>query len=182
MNVSFKGEFTCMDLVSGLRINTFDKITDATNSICNSITLYNQYSDTHILISDNDSYVRDIAVDTMQCVAEYGFDYPVNYAVTNPTDTNAICIVGDAADCSIIDARTKQTTHKLVGHTDHIYDHTTQYKTAQTIDLFGEISGVSITPDNNSIFIAVTDRIYGCLLEYTRNSIQLMDLYDTRTL
>lgn len=48
----------------------------------------------------------------------------------------------------------------------HVFDVRRNYKRCQEIDLFGEISGVSFSPDTESLFIGVADRTYGSLLEY----------------
>lgn len=247
-----KGEFICMNLITGTRVNSFDKITSQESSICNSITLYNNNTlDTHILISDNDTYLRDIAVNTMQCSGEYKFDIPINYSCSNPDNNNMICVVGDTESCYVIDRRIESShciINELIGHTDHsfssswninginictasqdctgriwdirntkqstniisanmspirscmyshdgtqlvlceaadyihIYQHNQQYTVKQTIDLFGEISGISYSPDDESIFIGVTDRIYGCLLQYNKCKYRLNDLFDTSTI
>ncbi|KAL8142469.1 hypothetical protein V2J09_015501 [Rumex salicifolius] len=50
----------------------------------------------------------------------------------------------------------------------HVYDVKNGYETEQEIDFFGEISGVSFSPDTESLFIGVWDRTYGSLLEYGR--------------
>uniref|UniRef100_A0A1J3E7N4 Putative WD repeat-containing protein C2A9.03 n=1 Tax=Noccaea caerulescens TaxID=107243 RepID=A0A1J3E7N4_NOCCA len=50
----------------------------------------------------------------------------------------------------------------------HIYDTKTGYKKEQEIDFFGEISGISFSPDTESLFVGVWDRTYGSLLEYGR--------------
>eukprot|EP01018_Ginkgo_biloba_P032363 Gb_29305 [translate_table: standard] len=50
----------------------------------------------------------------------------------------------------------------------HVFDVRRNYKQCQEIDLFGEISGVSFSPDTESLFIGVADRTYGSLLEYNR--------------
>lgn len=50
----------------------------------------------------------------------------------------------------------------------HVYDTKTGYKKEQEIDFFGEISGMSFSPDTESLFIGVWDRTYGSLLEYGR--------------
>ncbi|KAF8026389.1 hypothetical protein BT93_F3005 [Corymbia citriodora subsp. variegata] len=50
----------------------------------------------------------------------------------------------------------------------HVYDTKTGYKKEQEIDIFGEISGTSFSPDTESLFIGVWDRTYGSLLEYGR--------------
>ncbi|XP_076901806.1 putative WD repeat-containing protein C2A9.03 [Bidens hawaiensis] len=50
----------------------------------------------------------------------------------------------------------------------HVFDVKSGYHTEQEIDFFGEISGVSFSPDTESLFIGVWDRTYGGLLELGR--------------
>ncbi|XP_057818308.1 uncharacterized WD repeat-containing protein C2A9.03 [Cryptomeria japonica] len=50
----------------------------------------------------------------------------------------------------------------------HVFDVKHNYDRCQEIDLFGEISGISFSPDTESLFIGVADRTYGSLLEYNR--------------
>ncbi|PIA25729.1 hypothetical protein AQUCO_10800018v1 [Aquilegia coerulea] len=50
----------------------------------------------------------------------------------------------------------------------HIYSTKADYKKRQEIDFFGEISGVSLSPDDESLFIGVWDRTYASLLQYNR--------------
>jgi len=50
----------------------------------------------------------------------------------------------------------------------HIYDTKHNYNKSQEIDFFGEISGMSFSPDTESLFIGVADRTYGSLLGYSR--------------
>ncbi|QCD95340.1 Ca2+/calmodulin-dependent protein kinase [Vigna unguiculata] len=50
----------------------------------------------------------------------------------------------------------------------HVYDVKGGYEKEQEIDFFGEISGISFSPDTESLFIGVWDRTYGSLLEYSR--------------
>ncbi|XP_022945249.1 uncharacterized WD repeat-containing protein C2A9.03-like [Cucurbita moschata] len=50
----------------------------------------------------------------------------------------------------------------------HVFDVKTGYEKEQEIDFFGEISGVSFSPDTESLFVGVWDRTYGSLLEYHR--------------
>ncbi|TYG72184.1 hypothetical protein ES288_D05G459200v1 [Gossypium darwinii] len=52
----------------------------------------------------------------------------------------------------------------------HVYDVKSGYENEQEIDFFGEISGLSFSPDTESLFIGVWDRTYGSLLEYGRIS------------
>lgn len=50
----------------------------------------------------------------------------------------------------------------------HIFDVKSGYEKEQEIDFFGEISGMSFSPDTESLFIGVWDRTYGSLLEFGR--------------
>ncbi|KAL6567592.1 hypothetical protein OROGR_001260 [Orobanche gracilis] len=50
----------------------------------------------------------------------------------------------------------------------HVYDVKNDYDREQEVDFFGEISGVSFSPDTDSLFIGVWDRTYGSLLQYNR--------------
>ncbi|CAA0836545.1 Transducin/WD40 repeat-like superfamily protein [Striga hermonthica] len=50
----------------------------------------------------------------------------------------------------------------------HVYDVRNGYEKEQEIDFFGEISGVSFSPDTESLFVGVWDRTYGSLLQYNR--------------
>ncbi|XP_072974142.1 uncharacterized WD repeat-containing protein C2A9.03-like isoform X2 [Typha angustifolia] len=50
----------------------------------------------------------------------------------------------------------------------HIYDCRADYLCAQEIDLFGEIAGISFSPDTEALFVAIADRTYGSLLEFSR--------------
>lgn len=51
----------------------------------------------------------------------------------------------------------------------HVYDVKSGYGREQEIDFFGEISGISFSPDTESLFIGVDDRKYSSLLEYGRH-------------
>ncbi|KAL3821175.1 hypothetical protein ACJIZ3_007080 [Penstemon smallii] len=50
----------------------------------------------------------------------------------------------------------------------HIFDVESGYEKEQEIDFFGEISGMSFSPDTESLFIGVWDRTYGSLVEFGR--------------
>ena len=50
----------------------------------------------------------------------------------------------------------------------HVYDTKANYSKQQEIDFFGEISGVSLSPDDESLFIGVWDRTDASLLQYNR--------------
>jgi WD40 repeat protein len=50
----------------------------------------------------------------------------------------------------------------------HIFDSQSGYTQSQEIDIFGEIAGVSFSPDTEALFVGVADRTYGSLLEFTR--------------
>ncbi|RID50847.1 hypothetical protein BRARA_H01549 [Brassica rapa] len=53
----------------------------------------------------------------------------------------------------------------------HIYNTNTGYMNEQEIDFFGEISGISFSPDTESLFIGVYDRSYGSLIEFARERV-----------
>ncbi|KAL3503692.1 hypothetical protein ACH5RR_038141 [Cinchona calisaya] len=50
----------------------------------------------------------------------------------------------------------------------HVFDVKSGYEKEQEIDFFGEISGMSFSPDTESLFVGVWDRTYGSLLEFGR--------------
>ncbi|PHU20300.1 hypothetical protein BC332_11451 [Capsicum chinense] len=50
----------------------------------------------------------------------------------------------------------------------HIFDTQSDYDVCQEIDLFGEIAGISFSPDTEALFIGVADRTYGSVLEFNR--------------
>uniref|UniRef100_A0A5B7BSI3 Uncharacterized protein n=1 Tax=Davidia involucrata TaxID=16924 RepID=A0A5B7BSI3_DAVIN len=50
----------------------------------------------------------------------------------------------------------------------HIFDTWSDYAKAQEIDLFGEIAGISFSPDTEALFVGVADRTYGSVLEFNR--------------
>lgn len=49
-----------------------------------------------------------------------------------------------------------------------VFETAQQYERAQQIDIFGEISGISFSPDTNSLWIGNSERTYGSLLEFER--------------
>ncbi|KAI3465101.1 hypothetical protein Pfo_021764 [Paulownia fortunei] len=52
----------------------------------------------------------------------------------------------------------------------HVFDTQSDYAAGQEIDLFGEIAGISFSPDSDALFVGVSDRTYGSLLEFNRRS------------
>ncbi|XP_023522203.1 uncharacterized WD repeat-containing protein C2A9.03-like [Cucurbita pepo subsp. pepo] len=50
----------------------------------------------------------------------------------------------------------------------HIYESRTGYEQAQEIDMFGEIAGISFSPDTEALFVGVADRTYGSVLEFNK--------------
>ncbi|XP_009791687.1 putative WD repeat-containing protein C2A9.03 [Nicotiana tabacum] len=60
----------------------------------------------------------------------------------------------------------------------HIYNTDADYQKRQEIDMFGEISGVSLSPDDESLYIGIWDRTYASLLQYNRrHSSEYVDLF-----
>lgn len=52
----------------------------------------------------------------------------------------------------------------------HVFDVSRGFERSQEIDLFGEIAGISFSPDTEALFVGISDRTYGSLLEYNRQS------------
>ncbi|KAI7738999.1 hypothetical protein M8C21_030532 [Ambrosia artemisiifolia] len=50
----------------------------------------------------------------------------------------------------------------------HVYDTKLNCEKRQEIDFFGEISGVSLSPDDETLYIGVWDRTYASLLQYNK--------------
>ncbi|KAK8971467.1 Guanine nucleotide-binding protein subunit beta [Platanthera guangdongensis] len=50
----------------------------------------------------------------------------------------------------------------------HIHDLSAGFCKSQQIDLFGEIAGLSFSPDSEALFVGIADRTYGGLLEFRR--------------
>ncbi|XP_010929847.1 uncharacterized WD repeat-containing protein C2A9.03 isoform X2 [Elaeis guineensis] len=60
----------------------------------------------------------------------------------------------------------------------HIYSTRAHYKKRQELDFFGEISGVSLSPDDESLYIGVWDRVYASLLHYSKRHMYIyLDSY-----
>ncbi|XP_044479522.1 uncharacterized WD repeat-containing protein C2A9.03-like [Mangifera indica] len=60
----------------------------------------------------------------------------------------------------------------------HVYSTKGDFKVQQEIDFFGEISGVSLSPDDESLFIGIWDRTYASLLQYNkRHTYGYLDSY-----
>lgn len=53
----------------------------------------------------------------------------------------------------------------------HIFDAGSGYDKQQELDFFGEISGMSFSPDTEALFVGVWDRTYGSLLQYNRRRV-----------
>lgn len=58
----------------------------------------------------------------------------------------------------------------------HIYDVKSGYKRSQVIDLFGEIAGVALSPDSDTLFISSADDTYGGIVELERNQKRPLEL------
>ena len=50
----------------------------------------------------------------------------------------------------------------------HLYSVASGLIDCQSVDLFGEISGISFTPDSDALFIGIPDSVYNSLLCYRR--------------
>lgn len=50
----------------------------------------------------------------------------------------------------------------------HIFDTKSDYNKRQELDFFGEVSGMSFSPDTDTLYIGISDRTYGSLLQFGR--------------
>ncbi|KAM0863452.1 hypothetical protein ACQ4PT_044585 [Festuca glaucescens] len=50
----------------------------------------------------------------------------------------------------------------------HIFDVQSDYNKRQELDFFGEISGMSFSPDTDALYVGVWDRTYASLLQFSR--------------
>ncbi|XP_010544221.1 PREDICTED: uncharacterized WD repeat-containing protein C2A9.03 [Tarenaya hassleriana] len=50
----------------------------------------------------------------------------------------------------------------------HIFDTESGFRNCQEIDLFGEIAGITFSPDTEALYVGVADVTYGSLMEYRR--------------
>ncbi|XP_071690240.1 uncharacterized WD repeat-containing protein C2A9.03-like isoform X2 [Rutidosis leptorrhynchoides] len=50
----------------------------------------------------------------------------------------------------------------------HVYNTNLNYEKRQEIDFFGEISGVSLSPDDETLYVGVWDRTYASLLQFNK--------------
>ena len=59
----------------------------------------------------------------------------------------------------------------------HIFDTESDYRRSQVIDFFGEISGISFTPDDEYLYIGNADRALGGLLEFEKADQGVCNMY-----
>jgi WD40 repeat protein len=52
---------------------------------------------------------------------------------------------------------------------DYVTIYDPHFESSQVIDFFGEISGVSVSPDGSMLFIGNADETYGSILQFTRS-------------
>ncbi|GMP64862.1 hypothetical protein CsSME_00025927 [Camellia sinensis var. sinensis] len=165
----FQGELICKYLDRpGICFCTRTTYDD--NAITNAIEIYTTPSGAvHFAASNNDCGVRIFDMEKFQLTKHFRFPWPVNHTSLSP-DGKLLIIVGDNPDGILVDSRTGKMVTTLVGHLDfvHVYDTKSGYEKEQEIDFFGEISGMSFSPDTESLFIGVWDRTYGSLLEFGR--------------
>ncbi len=51
----------------------------------------------------------------------------------------------------------------------HVFDTKQDYAKCQEIDLFGELAGISFSPDSEALYVGVVDCTYGSLLEFNQS-------------
>jgi WD40 repeat protein len=50
----------------------------------------------------------------------------------------------------------------------HVFDVGQGFRQVQVVDLFGEVAGVSFTPDSDALFVSVSDMTYASLMMFDR--------------
>eukprot|EP00878_Enallax_costatus_P031729 GHUV01034739.1.p1 GENE.GHUV01034739.1~~GHUV01034739.1.p1 ORF type:complete len:131 (-),score=41.75 GHUV01034739.1:4-396(-) len=50
----------------------------------------------------------------------------------------------------------------------HVYDVGLGFSSVQEIDLFGEVAGISFSPDAEAFFVAIADTLYSSLVQFQR--------------
>ncbi|KAJ9555908.1 hypothetical protein OSB04_010522 [Centaurea solstitialis] len=53
----------------------------------------------------------------------------------------------------------------------HTYDTESNYESGQEIEVFGEIGWISFSPDAEAMFVGISDRMYGGVLEFSTEDI-----------
>mmetsp|Transcript_23872 Transcript_23872/g.35060 ORF Transcript_23872/g.35060 Transcript_23872/m.35060 type:complete len:438 (+) Transcript_23872:123-1436(+) len=57
----------------------------------------------------------------------------------------------------------------------HVFDVNSNFHECQEIDVFGEIAGVSFSPDNDAFFVGIADRTYGAMMQFRKTRKGLLD-------
>jgi len=83
---------------------------------------------------------------------------------TSPSSASS----SSASSLSSLSSSSSSSSSSVIGSADHLQSK--QQRQGQLIDIFGEIAGFDVTPDGQSLFIGVSDRLYGCLLEFELKS------------
>ncbi|RUS19704.1 hypothetical protein BC937DRAFT_87074 [Endogone sp. FLAS-F59071] len=153
---SFDGAYVCQRLSSQYSPASYGIISSDINPITNHIDITQGRSGaTQAIISSNDHRSRIMDMETLKIMSAYPLPWPVNCTTLSP-DRRMLCVVGDATDSVIANADTGEEPVDFI----HIFDAKT-FDRSQVIDIFGEIAGVSFTPDAESLYIANADEAYG---------------------
>lgn len=51
----------------------------------------------------------------------------------------------------------------------HVYDVNSGFSSVQHVDLFGEVAGISFSPDAEAFFVAISDTLYSSLVQFQRS-------------
>lgn len=54
----------------------------------------------------------------------------------------------------------------------HVHGVANDFATAQTIDVFGEISGFALSDDDSHLYVGIKEQMYGCVVAYERYHMQ----------
>ncbi|CAD5185811.1 unnamed protein product, partial [Musa acuminata subsp. malaccensis] len=184
----FQGELICKSLDQpGVTFST--KLNDD-GDITNAVGIHRSSSGSiQVVTCGNDCFVRMFDAETFVQLSRLSFSWSVNNMGISP-DGKLLAVLGDDIDCLMVDTQSGKVIENLKGHLDysfasawhpdgHILATGSQDKTCRlwdvrntseslAIDLFGEIAGLSFSPDADALFVGVADHTYGSLLEFSR--------------
>ena len=58
----------------------------------------------------------------------------------------------------------------------HIFDRESLFQESQVLSLVGHLAGISLSPDGETLFIGVTDPMFGCIAQFDKKSFSVGDL------
>ncbi|KAJ7959037.1 WD40 repeat [Quillaja saponaria] len=116
----FHGELICKYL-NHPGVAFCSKVTADENAITNAVDIYrSQYGLLRVMTANNDAQVRVFDAEKFACVGQFTFDWSVNSISVSP-DGKLLAVLGDSAECLMVDANSGKITGSLKGHLDHSF-------------------------------------------------------------